>query len=153
MTLLSVFWDCFFWLWYNIHIMHNKLLYRFFSNKAFNYTCKLYHCLKNKHCNTLRVWLYEKEIGSLRRIFHSRRCCWYARSVFTWSRRMTRLQRSRPSKQNGMNKNRYELFSQPVETKIIVKWLHGLHMIEAPLILCTTLLSLWVLHNVKLKII
>ena len=49
--------------------------------------------------------------------------------VFIWSRRMTRLQRSRPSKQNGMNKNRYELFSQPVEMKIIVKWLRDLRMI------------------------
>ena len=49
--------------------------------------------------------------------------------VFIWSRRMTRLQRSRPLKQNGMNKNRYELFSQPVETKIIVKWLRDLRMI------------------------
>ena len=43
----------------------------------------------------------------------------YSYSVFIWSKMMTRLPRSRLSKGNGMNKNRYKHFRQPVETKIM----------------------------------
>ena len=43
----------------------------------------------------------------------------YFYSVFVWSRGMTDLQRSRLSKQNGMNKTWYKHFRQPVETKIM----------------------------------
>ena len=67
----------------------------------------------------------EKQLGSLRGISHSPRCCWYVIfllflfCVYIWSSRMTRLPRSRLSKQNEMNKNRYKHFSQSVNTKIM----------------------------------
>ena len=43
----------------------------------------------------------------------------YYCSVFIWSRGMKCLQKSPLSKRNGMNKNRYKHFRQPVETKIM----------------------------------
>ena len=80
---------------------------------------------RNKHWNAFRVWLYEKQLGSLKGISHSPRCCWYVISllflfwVYIWSRGMTRLPRSHLSKRNEMNKNRCKHFSQPVKTKIM----------------------------------
>ena len=43
----------------------------------------------------------------------------YLYSVFIWSKEMMRLPRSRLFKRNGMNKNRYKHFRQPVERKIM----------------------------------
>ena len=40
-------------------------------------------------------------------------------SVFMRSKKMTRLPKSHPLKRNGMNKNRYKHFRQPVEMKIM----------------------------------
>ena len=60
----NVYWDSFFWLWYNIHLMHNKILHRFFSN--------------NKAL-----------LSRIRASFAD-------------------LQRSRLSKRNGLNENRYK---------------------------------------------
>ena len=36
---------------------------------------------RNKHWNAFRVWLYEKQLGSLRGISHSPRCCGYGKSL------------------------------------------------------------------------
>ena len=80
---------------------------------------------RNKHWNALRAWLHEKQLGSLRGIFHSPRCCWsvifllFLFCAYIWSSRMTRLPRSRISKWKEMNKNRYKDFSQSVQTKIM----------------------------------
>ena len=43
----------------------------------------------------------------------------YFYSVLIWSRVMTCLPKSRLLKQNGMKKNRYKHFRQPVETKLL----------------------------------
>ena len=40
-------------------------------------------CLKKKHFFVaFRLWLYEKQLGLLSGIFHSRRCCWYTSNLF-----------------------------------------------------------------------
>ena len=36
---------------------------------------------RNKHWNAFRVWLYEKQLGSLRVMSHWPRCCWYVKSI------------------------------------------------------------------------
>ena len=117
--------------------MHNKLLRRFFFKQqsfVVKYTYKLHYCLKKyKRWNvsersnffpTFRVWLYEKQLGSLRGISHLPRCCWYVKFIlFSFSVYMIKgeacLPRSHLSKRNGMNKNRYEHFSRPGEANII----------------------------------
>ena len=35
---------------------------------------------RNKHWNTFRVRLYREQLGSLRGVSHSLRCCWYVKS-------------------------------------------------------------------------
>ena len=62
---------------------------------------------------TFWVWLYKKQLGSLRGIYHSPDVAdmsnlFYFHFEFIWSRGMTRLPRSRLSKWNGLNKNRYK---------------------------------------------
>ena len=49
--------------------------------------------------------------------------------VYIWSIGMTRLSRSRLSKRNEMNKNRYKHFSQPVNTKNMRMHLYKLQLI------------------------
>ena len=63
--------------------MHNKLLHKFLTIKCF---CQVHvqatSLLKrNKHWNAFRVWLYEKQLGSLREISHAPRCCCYVKSL------------------------------------------------------------------------
>ena len=46
---------------------------------------------RNKHWITFKLWLHEKQLGSLRGISHSPGCCWYVKSplfffMFIWSR-------------------------------------------------------------------
>ena len=85
---------------------------------------------RNKHWIAFRVWLYEKQLGSLMGISHSPRCRWcvifllFLFCVYIWSSGMTRLPRSRLSKQNEMNKNRYKHFSQSVNTKAMPMRIH-----------------------------
>ena len=92
----NIYWDSFFWIWYNIHIMHNKLSHGFFSNNKVHVQATSL-LKRNKHWNAFRVWLYEKQLGSLRGISHSRRCCWYVIfllflfCVYIWSSGMTRF--------------------------------------------------------------
>ena len=81
---------------------------------------------RNKNWNTFRVWLYEKQLGSLRLGgFPTHQDVadisdrFYFYSAFIWSRGMTPLPRSRLSKRNGMKKNQYKHFSQPVKAKIM----------------------------------
>ena len=79
---------------------------------------------RNKHFNAFRVWLYEKQLGSLggyptHRDVADMSDLFHFYSVFIWSRGMTHLPRSRLLKQNGRNKNRYKHFREPVETKIM----------------------------------
>ena len=108
---------------------HNKLSHGFSTNNK-KRCCQVHVqatllLKRNKHWNAFRVWLYEKQLGSLRGISLSPRCCWYVIfllflfCVYIWSSGMTRLPRSRLSKRNEMNKNRYKHFSQPVKTKIM----------------------------------
>ena len=86
----NVYWDSFFWLWCKIYLMHNKILHRFFSNykallsrtRASFVRIYTYKFLRKKQFFvTFWVWLYEKQLGSLRGISHSPRCCWYVKSL------------------------------------------------------------------------
>ena len=58
---------------------------------------------------------------------------------------MTRLPRSRLSKRNGMNKNRYKHFSQPVETKIMRMCMYQFKLTES---LTKTLTKTYFYHMV-----
>ena len=86
----NVYWDSFFWLWYNIHLMHNKISHIFFSNykallsrRRTNFVrIYTYEFLRKKQF-FVTFWecLYEKQLGSLRGISHSPRSCWHVKSL------------------------------------------------------------------------
>ena len=86
------YWDSFFRLWYNICIIYNKLLHRFFSNnKALLSSIRTSYIIvlkksigilkKEAIFVTFRLWLYEEQLGLLRGISQSPRCRWYAKSL------------------------------------------------------------------------
>ena len=107
--------------------MHNKLLHKFSSN---NKCCCEVHIQatwllkRNKHWNAFSVWLYKKQLGSLRGISHSPRCCWYVKSLLLlfcvyMIKGDDALTVISPFEAKSVNKNRYEHFRQPAETKIM----------------------------------
>ena len=76
---------------------------------------------KEKFFVALKLWLYEKQLGSYGGMSHSPRCCVYVKTLlFSFCvyviKGVKRLPRSVLSKQNGMSKNRYKHFGQPGET-------------------------------------
>ena len=85
----NVYWDSFFWLWYNIHLMQNKILHIFFSSikallsrtrTSFVRICTYEVLRKKQFFVTFWVCLYGKQLGSLRGISHSPRCWWHVKS-------------------------------------------------------------------------
>ena len=119
----NVYWDSFFWLWYNIHLMHNKILHRFFSNNKALLSrtsfANLHVRIFKKEANFLLLFEYgymrsnlgrsggyltHRDVADMSNLF-------YFHFEFIWSRGMTRLPSSRLSKRNRLNKNRYKHFS------------------------------------------
>ena len=74
--------------------MHEKLLvFKYFSNNkalmSSTYTSyitvkKISIGMFKKKSSFFRVWLYWKQLGSLKGSSHSPRCCWHVRSLFSF---------------------------------------------------------------------
>ena len=123
----NVYQDNFFWLWYNIHIMHYQRLHKFLQ--AIKCCCQVlvqatslskkvsigmllgYGYMRNNLVH-LRGYPTRRGVADMSNLY-------YCYCAFIWSRAMTPLPRSGLSKRNGMNNNQYIHFRQPVETKII----------------------------------
>ena len=121
-----IYWDSLFWLWYNIHLTHNKILHIIFSNNKtlLSRICTSFANLDVRIFKKEGKFLLLLEYGYIRSNF----AClgvypthWHVADMsnlfyfhfeFTWSRGMTRLPNSRLSKVNGLKKNWYKHFPQ-----------------------------------------